>query len=196
MIVSNQKERDDYQLEADTIKSNIKIKEARLPYYDYWIKGFGDKGIRSLIIDGMMPALNTRINYWLQFLIDNQIKLTFDQNFNETINNNPPDGDPFVYNGLSGGEHVRIDLAISQAFAYLMMLSTGTCPSIVVLDEISTNIDRTGIHCMYQMICELAKDRQVVVITHDGDLLQMIESSSSTIVVERKEGFSTSTVKI
>lgn len=196
MIITNQKERDEYQLESDAIKSYIKTKESRLPYYDYWIKGFGDKGIRSLIIDGMMPALNTRINYWLQFLIDNQIKLTFDQNFNETINNNPPDGDPFVYNGLSGGEHVRIDLAISQAFAYLMMLSTGTCPSIVFLDEIATNIDRTGIHCIYQMICELAKDRQVVIITHDTDLLQMIESSSSTILVERKEGFSTATVQI
>jgi DNA repair exonuclease SbcCD ATPase subunit len=191
MIVSNQKERDEHQLQADTIKSNIKTLEARLPYYDYWIKGFGDKGIRSLIIDGMMPALNTRVNYWLQFLIDNQIKLTFDQNFDETICSNPPDGDPFVYNGLSGGEHMRIDLAISQAFAYLMMLSTGTCPSIVALDEVATNIDRVGIETIWATICELSRDRQVIVITHDPDLLNLLESGSDTLTIEKRNGFST-----
>lgn len=195
MIATNQKERNEYQIKSDTIKTKIKALESRLPYYEYWIKGFGDKGIRSLIIDSMMPALNTRINYWLQFLIDNQIKLTFDQNFYETISSNPPDGDPFVYNGLSGGEHMRIDLAISQAFAYLMMLSTGTCPNIVALDEVVTYQDRPGVHCIHQMICELARDRQVIVITHDSDLLQMVEGGSSTIIVERRGGFSTTHVQ-
>lgn len=194
MIEANDGEREQHQEVADGIRATIKEKEAKLPYYDYWIKGFGDKGIRSLIIDGMMPALNTRINYWLQFLIDNQIKLTFDNDFKEEIANNPPDGDAFVYNGLSGGEHMRIDLAISQAFAYLMMLSSGTCPSIVALDEVVTYQDRPGVYCIYQMICELARDRQVIVITHDQDLLQMIEGGSSCITVERRGGFSTATV--
>ncbi len=196
MLVANQKERDEHQLESDAIKNKIKELEARLPYFDYWIKGFGDKGIRSLIIDGMMPALNTRINYWLQFLIDNQIKLTFDHNFDETINSNPPESDPFVYNGLSGGEHMRIDLAISQAFAYLMMLSTGTCPNIVALDEVATNIDRVGMEAIWSTICELSRDRKVIVITHDPDLLQMVESGSSTITVEKRDGFSTAKIQI
>lgn len=175
---------------VDDSKEEIKTKEAKLPYYDYWIKGFGDTGIRSMVIESLMPALNTRINYWLQFLIDNQIKLQFDSNFDETIENNPPDGDPFAYNGLSGGEHMRIDLAISQAFAYLMMLSFGTCPSLVALDEVVTYQDRPGVHCIYSMICELARDRQVLVITHDQDLLQMLEMCDS-ILIERRDGFST-----
>jgi DNA repair exonuclease SbcCD ATPase subunit len=186
-------ERDEYEKAADGIKAQIKEREAKLPYYDYWIKGFGDKGIRSLIIDNIIPALNTRINYWLQFLIDNQIRLNFDNNLEETIETNPPDGDPFVYNGLSGGEHLRINLAISQAFAYLMMLSSGTCPSIVALDEVVTYQDRPGVHCIYAMICELARDRQVIVISHDQDLLQMLEGAD-TITVERRDGFSTASV--
>lgn len=194
MLLDTVRERDDLAAQGGVLKDAIKEKESRLPYYDYWVKGFGDKGIRSFIIDGMMPALNTRINYWLQFLIDNQIKMSFDNDFKESIENNPPDGDPFVYNGLSGGEHMRIDLAISQAFAYLMMLSSGTCPSIVALDEVVTYQDRPGVHCIYQMICEMARDRQVIVITHDQDLLQMIEGGSSTVTVERRGGFSTATI--
>jgi len=193
MSVAADKERAECERVTEEMKVAIKEKEAKLPYFDYWIKGFGDAGIRSLIIDEIIPALNTRINYWLQFLIDNQIRLNFDSNLEETIEANPPDGDPFVYNGLSGGEHMRIDLAISQAFAYLMMLSSGTCPSIVALDEVVTYQDRPGVHCIYSMICELARDRQVLVISHDQDLLQMLEAAD-TITVERRDGFSTASM--
>jgi DNA repair ATPase RecN len=135
-----------------------------------------------------VPVLNTRINYWLQFLIDNQVTLNFNSELEETIESNPPDGDPFVYNALSGGEHNRIDLAISQAFAYLMMLSAGTCPSVVVLDEVATNVDRPGVHCLYSMISELARDRQVVVITHDPDLQAMLQGADR-LAVEKRDGF-------
>jgi DNA repair exonuclease SbcCD ATPase subunit len=186
-------DKDESQKKAGDIRADITVKEAKIPYYSYWIKGFGDNGIRSFIIDGIIPALNTRINYWLQFLIDNQIKLTFNNDLDETIETNPPDGDPFVYNGLSGGEHVRIDLAISQAFAHMLMLSAKTCPSLVCLDETSTNLDRNGIYAVYNMIVELSRDRQVIVITHDQELLNMLEGAD-TITVEKKNGFSTATI--
>ena len=88
---------------------------------------------------------------------------------------------------------MRIDLAISQAFAYLMMLSSGTCPSLVALDEVVTYQDRPGVHCIYSMICELARDRQVIIISHDADLLQMLDACD-TITVERRDGFSTASV--
>lgn len=169
------------------LKNEIKEKEGVLPYYDFWIKGFGDQGIRALVIDNAIPTLNTRINYWLQFLIDNQIRLTFDNGMNEKIERNPADGDLFVYNGLSGGELARIDLAISQAFANLMMITSGTCPSLIVLDEVAAHVDRPGIHSVYSMICELARDRQVIVITHDIDLLQMLECSN-VLTVQLKDG--------
>lgn len=189
MAATARAERDDAQAKAAAVKDAIRSLEAKLPYIDYWVKAFGDQGIRKYVIDDCVPALNSRVNYWLQFLIDNQITLTFDNELEETIETNPPDGDPFVYNALSGGEHNRIDLAISQAFAYLMMLSSGTCPSIVVLDEVATNVDRPGVQCLFSMISELARDRQVFVITHDPDLQQLLQGAD-TLVVERRNGFS------
>jgi DNA repair exonuclease SbcCD ATPase subunit len=61
------------------LKNDIKGIETIKPYYDFWVKAFGDKGIRSFIIDEIIPILNSRISYWLQFLVDNKIKLTFNK---------------------------------------------------------------------------------------------------------------------
>ena len=39
-------------------ETEVKSLEAELPYYDYWITGFGDNGIRKWIVDGIIPELN------------------------------------------------------------------------------------------------------------------------------------------
>lgn len=168
----------------------IKLKEAEriLPYYEFWVIAFGDKGIRKFVIDGIIPALNSRVAHWLQYLIDGKINLKFDNELNETIERNPSDGDPFVYHAMSGGERRRLNLAVSQAFAHVMMLNSGRCPSVVFLDEVTTNIDPIGVVGVYNMITELAKDRQVFVTTHDQGLLEMLEGAES-LNLEKKKGF-------
>jgi DNA repair exonuclease SbcCD ATPase subunit len=158
-------------------ETEVKSLEAELPYYDYWITGFGDNGIRKWIVDGIIPELNNRINYWLQFLIDNKITLKFDNELNEKIERNPPDGDPYIYFAMSTGQRRRLNLAVSQAFAHIMSISSGSVPSILFLDEISTNVDPVGNIGIYNMICELSEDRQVFVTTHDADLLRMLQTT-------------------
>lgn len=167
---------EEYEIKAKKVWDDLKHKESLFPYYNYWIRGFGDDGIRSFIIEDILPALNARINYWLQFLIDGKIKLVFDNQLNELIENNPPNGDPYVYHGLSGGQKRRLNLAISQAFAYVMMLNSGTWPSVVILDEVGADIDIESMGCLYRMITELASERQVFVITHSEKLQEMLES--------------------
>lgn len=188
IIVTTQAEIDKVLSQMEDCTKEISKVELEIPYYDFWIKGFGDEGIRSFIIDGILPALNARINYWLQFLIDNKIQLRFDKQFDATIERNPPDGDPFVYNATSGGERRRINLAISQAFAHVMMLSSGTCPSLISLDEVALNVDLPGVYGIYKMICELARDRQVLVTTHDQNLLDLL-ATADEITVVKKDGF-------
>jgi DNA repair exonuclease SbcCD ATPase subunit len=181
------------QLESDIgeLRAQIDDGEALVPYYEFWIHGFGDDGIRAFIIDEVLPILNARINYWLQFLIDNKITLNFNNKFEVTIERNPPDGDPFVYNATSGGERRRINLAISQAFAHVMVISAGgACPSVISLDEVALNVDSHGVHGIYNMICELSKDRKVLVTTHDPNLNDLL-GSCDVLTVVKKDGFST-----
>lgn len=167
-------------------KAEIKGVEEELPYYEFWVRAFGDTGIRKFVIDGIIPALNARIAYWLQFLIDNKIKLTFDNQLKETIDRYPFNGRPFVYHGMSGGQRRRLNLTVSQAFAYVEMLNTGTSPSLVFLDEVTMNMDEIGVQGIYRMICELAKEKQVFVIDHNENLLQMLEGYD-TINVQLKD---------
>lgn len=189
IVVQNSKEElSKLKIDSRAFKEEINELDGQLPYYDFWIKAFGDTGIRSFVIGEIIPILNDRINYWLQFLIDNKIKLSFNNELEEKIEREPFDGDLFVYNAMSGGEHQRIDLGIALAFAQVMMLTSGTCPSIISLDEVGTNLDRPGIQAVFNMICELSKERQVLITTHDPDLQEML-SGYDTIKAIKENGF-------
>lgn len=188
IIESLEKELSDKKKTLETVEILMGSLEKELPYYDFWSIAFGDTGIRKFVIEGIMPALNSKIAYWLQFLIDGKIKLEFNSELEETIERNPSDGDPFVYYGMSGGEKRRLNLAVSQAFAHVMMLNSGACPSVVFLDEVTTNIDQLGVVGVYNMIAELSKDRQVFVTTHDQNLLEMLDGCE-LISLEKRKGF-------
>jgi len=187
LILSAESEMQESISKSEDIRAEVSHKDKLLPYYEYWVRGFGDKGIRSFLFEERLPALNSRINHWLQVLIDNRLKMSFDRDLNDTIRRVPDNNKKFIYNSLSGGELRRIDLAISQAFAYVTMLSSGACPSLIALDEIGTNFDRPGINAVYKMITELSRDRQVFVITHDPDLLELLQHSDS-ITARMKNG--------
>jgi DNA repair exonuclease SbcCD ATPase subunit len=165
------------ELEKDEKSLELEKLESELPYYEYWLDAFGDNGIRKFVIDGIIPSLNERIQYWLQILIDGLIEVNFDNKLEETILRN---GNPAFYHNMSKGEIRRVNLAVSQSFAYVMMLNSGCCPSIVFLDEITGGgIDRAGIPYVYNMISELSKERQVMVTTHNEVLINMLQGCES-----------------
>lgn len=176
--------------ECNKKKREVEKAKEEIPYFKFWVNAFGDNGIRKFIIDGIIPALNSRVAYWLQYLIDNKISMVFNNQLEETIERNPSNGDPFIYYAMSGGERRRLNLAVSQAFAHIMTLSSGTCPSLVFLDEVTSNIDPNGVEGIYNMIFELAKDRQVFVTTHDQHLQEMLNGCES-IALHKRDGFTT-----
>lgn len=184
------KEKEEKEKECKDKKFELEKAEEDLPYYNFWVKAFGDNGIRKFIIDGILPALNSRISYWLQFLIDGKIKLEFDNEFNEIISKVPTKNELFVYHNLSGGERRRLNLAVSQAFAYIMTIDSGVSSSILFLDEVTTNIDPLGVENVYNMIMQLSKNKKVFVTTHDRDLLETLGDCDS-INLERKNEFTT-----
>ena len=169
------------------IKSSIKSSEELTPYYDFWTDAFGDDGIRKIVIDEIVPALNSKLEYWLQILIDNKLHIVFDDGLSEVISKDPNKDKELIYSVLSNGQKRRINLAVNQAFAHLMMLSHGVSPSLVFLDEVSSNIDQIGIQGIYNMICELSKEKKVFITTHDSDLLSLLYGCQ-TVNLEMKNG--------
>lgn len=166
-------------------EKELKESESEVPYFEYWSEAFGDNGIRKFVIDGIIPALNDRISYWLQILIDGLIELKFDNKLEETITRN---GNPAFYHNMSNGEMRRVNLAVSQSFAYVMMLNSGCCPSLVFLDEITGGgIDRAGVPYVYNMIFELAKERQVFVTTHNDVLMNLLDGCETLTLKKYKD---------
>ncbi len=179
--------------ECKSKEDEIKKNEDRIPYYEFWFKAFGDTGIRKYVIDGIIPTLNSQLDYWLQFLIDNKIKLSFDNELNETIDRYPFNGRPYVYHALSGGQRRRLILTVAAAWAYVTTLNSGASPSIIFLDEVTMNMDVIGVQGIYRMICELAKEKQVFVIDHNESLLEMLQGCD-TIYLEMQNEISTKVV--
>ena len=173
--------------ECKITKTSIATLEDDMLYYD-WLADAFDKEIRSFAISNILPDLNERVAYWLQILMDGKIKLAFDSQLDETIERNPSDGDPFVYHAMSGGERRRINLAVSQAFAHIMMLGSNNSPSLVFLDEVTTNVDPYGVDAIYRLIQELAQHKQVFITTHDQGLLDMLNGANKLELV-KKNGF-------
>ena len=187
LLDKNQKDLDLLKQKLLEIKNKIKNSEEKMPYYDFWTDAFGDDGIRKIVIDEIVPALNSRLEYWLQILIDNKLEIKFDNSLNETISKYPNNDKHLIYSVLSNGQKRRINLSVNQAFAHLMMLSHGVSPSLVFLDEVTTNIDQRGVQGIYNMICELSKEKKVFITTHDSDLISMLYGCE-TINLEMKNG--------
>lgn len=186
LIDVSQKNIDDIVLNKDSKDKEYNDLSDKTKYYDYWITAFGDSGIRKYVIDEIVPALNENINYWMQFLIENKIILKFNNEFEETIEKYPTDEKSYNYETMSNGQRRRINLAVSQAFAHVMSLNSGKTPNIVFLDEVTSNVDPQGVNGIYNMICELNKEKKVFITTHDHDLIDYLNGCDTLDLVMEK----------
>lgn len=160
-------------------ESQIKLNTlvAKIPYLNFWLDAFGDKGVRKFVVDQILPLLNSSVENMLSILVDGNISLKFDNEFNEEIQKST-DETSIIYDLLSNGQKRRINLAVSQAFAHVRELNSGTTPNIIFLDEISINMDSQGNNAIYKLIKNISKNKQVFITTHDQELLQLLADAN------------------
>lgn len=178
---------EELKVTAGELRGLIANKEEMVPYLEFWLEAFGPTGIRSFIVRNIVGCLNNQVNYWLQFLINNKIRVCFDEALEVQISRES--GEPFDYKQGSGGEKRRIDLAISLAFADLMRISNNTHNSIIFLDEVVDSLDLDGINGVFALINQLSKNKTVFLITHNPSLLSQL-GGVSRIKMIKEMGFS------
>lgn len=174
-LIEAQEKSADLQEEYEKIIQDVNQIRDEMKYYEYWSVAFGEQGIRKYIIDEVVPALNENLKYWLNILINGNLRIKFDNQFEDYIDKVPEESQ-LSYFAISGGQKRRINLALSQAFAHVMSLNTGRYLDLVFLDEVTSNIDKSGAEAIYRMITELSADRKVFVTTHDQNLLEYLKS--------------------
>jgi len=180
-----------------TIVSNeTQDKEQEKKLYEFWIEGFGNTGVVSMLLEDAVLFLSDRANYYLNrmtngtkhIVISNKSVLkTKDEERDKisiTIYDNETEMD---YKDLSGGGKRRIDIPIILALRDLVGQNTGVGCNIFVADEIFDSLDMDGISSAVELLFEIAETTQVFLISHDPRLKNYFDS---VLVIEKTNGVS------
>lgn len=175
----------------DQIKEQETLLKSQLSYIDFWIMGFGDKGLPSFLLDDSLPFLNEAANNYLNFLAP-EFDLYFDTQREKRTGDQAEDftvlidDDPRKYYSLSGGERKRIDLAI--LFALASYQNQFVSSNLLFLDEIFANLDEIGRSAVLDLFAyEKKQGRTIFVVTHLDDLKDSV-IWDQVLVVEKKNG--------
>jgi len=156
-------------------------------YYDYIAIMLKDGGIKTRIIKQYLPVLNKYINQYLQKL-DFFVNFNINENFEEVIKSRHRD--EFSYANFSEGEKLRLDLAILFSFRQLAKMKNSVNTNLLILDEIMDgSLDTGGTDTFMQMLADMDKTTNVVVISHKSE--QIMEKFDSVLTFEKRKNFST-----
>jgi len=152
---------------------------AQYDKYKFWCDGFGNSGIKSLLLDSVTPFLNTRANEYLGRLSDSTITVQFNtqtplksgemrEKFSVEVTNDNGDDE---YKGNSGGEKRRVDVAISLALQDLVSSRSNKKINLCLYDEAFDGLDGVGCEKIISLLKEKQSEKDTIfVITHNDSL--------------------------
>jgi len=153
--------------------------------YSVLSKHFGKTGIQANILDTVIAEIETlankfmsRLNYkpfTIRFVTQKpdtkgQIKETLDV---EVVT---PDSIKYIED-LSGGEQFRVAFSVRLALATVQARRQGGDINILLLDEVSSSLDKVGVETFVSIIRELEKTMKVMLITHDDSLKEHFDTT-------------------
>jgi DNA repair exonuclease SbcCD ATPase subunit len=142
--------------------------------YKFWVEGFGNAGIKSHLLDHVVPILNKRAQKYAQTLMEG-IDVSFSaqkrlksgelrDKFDITVtNSHGADG----YHGNSGGEKRKIDIIVARTLQSLEEDRSSMTCNLSWWDEVFESLDETSCEAVMTMLREEATNRPAVfVISH------------------------------
>lgn len=173
-------------VKAEAFGAELDALRRRAAHLAFWVKGFGNQGLPSYVLDSTMGFLTERANHYLGWLSEpgRRIAVEF-RTQRELASKKGEVRDEIAVvpsvNGregyaLSHGQQKRLDLA--SGFA-LMDLAAGGGGEIglLQLDEVLDGLDEGGRACAVSLLKELRTRRpSVLVISHEQDVGEAFES--------------------
>jgi len=154
-------------------------------HLDFWVRGFGNRGVKSLLLSTVTPYLNERANLYMRELtngkaaiqIGTQTRLKSGElrdrlSFKVVY---PHGSDSYV--SKSGGERRRADLAILFALGDLAASRSQVPVGLSILDEPFENLDAEGCEQVVRLLRKhvLPRARTILVMSHAEDLKSLFE---------------------
>mgnify|MGYP002777282813 CR=1 FL=1 len=168
--------------------------DAEIALCGFWVTAFSPKGLRSFMLDYVVPVLNDRAKYYCDILTNGEMSVSFStkevlkngeskENFSILVSQKKGSTS---YTGASTGERARADLVIAMVLGDLAQLRTAKTLTWRFLDEPFESIDKSGT----QAIVRLLEDQRtrydtVFVVTHQQQFKDLF---SSHMTVVKKNG--------
>ncbi len=161
-----------------------------MAYYDFWLKGFGNTGLGSYLLDTVAGDLTTYTNDWLSVLSDGYLAVEYDtqdvtkkgtvkDRLNLSIFVDDKEVTP------SGGELRKIGICTRLALASIDRDRGEPGLDLLLLDEILDYLDPAGKERVELLLLELRQQwGSILVITHEEGMTEVFENDIAII----KEG--------
>jgi DNA repair exonuclease SbcCD ATPase subunit len=178
-------------------------------YVDFWVDGFGNKGLRSYILDNRVGEMSDAANHWVKLLTGGTIwirfetqkqgrttkKLSNDLNIRVFRYNRNGTITERNYKSWSGGEKRRVSWAIDFGLSRLVAARAKKRWDTLILDEVFKHVDSAGGEAVVEMLQYLRKERSsIFVIEHDSSFQTHFEQrliirklNGQATIVEVKE---------
>jgi DNA repair exonuclease SbcCD ATPase subunit len=177
--------------EKQAIVESLDNLRKNLQAYKELVRIFGKNGIQSIIMENITEDLRNYTNIILQkicngdsifvdFITQKQMgsgnwKEQFDVSIR--IHNSYMD-----FNDLSGGEKIRVAIAIRLALSQLLTNRMGSNVNFLLLDEIDMALDKNGVNLLCDTLKILSKDLKILIITHN----ELMKEQFDNIIVVQK----------
>jgi len=144
-----------------------------------------DSGFKKFFINKMISVFNDRVNFYLPFFFDEDMKIEFDKDLNEVIK---LENEEVTFASFSSGQKTRFDIAISFSLFMMVKMFFSSTINLLVFDEIlDMNLDKKGFNSVHDIIENLGEYNTVFVVSHQEFYK---EKFSHHIHIKRKDGFS------
>ena len=178
--------------EDESIQKEKRVYERR----KYWQNGFSPAGVRSFILDGIVPYLDERANAYASILTDSRIQIHFSTvtklkngEYKEKFAVQATNADGAnIYGGNSAGERQRIDLCVALALKDLAHSRSKKNLELMVFDEAFESLDEAGSERVITLLQEEQKNfKSCFVISHTDSLKQYF---TERVEVVKEGGYS------
>jgi DNA repair exonuclease SbcCD ATPase subunit len=148
-----------------------------------------DKELRGAIIQKQLPVLNKLINEYLEKFSSSEFNMIIDSDFKEKILTSRNIQKEF--NQLSNGQKFRLTFSLIFAFLKFIETKNAVQTNILVADEVlDTSLDAEGRDDLLHILYNEFSDRNIVIISHNKDIVQKEELFNRTINIYKDQQFS------
>lgn len=194
---SKESEKVSLDFEVSLIPKQIEEVSLLIEHLQFLKEMFGDKGLKSYLLDYIVDPLNSWAEYYSKILTGGTIKVKFSTTkelksgetrecFNISIQNELGASD---YKGNSAGEKKRANLVILKAVRELIRERSSKNLNISFNDEFTDSLDQVGMNSMFSLMEQEVGERGTVfAISHDSSWkARFLEKDRKIITVTKDQ---------